>query len=293
MKSLTFEWIKGNVGGKLLKNCSEDVRMDVRIGLSDIIQSQGALNAGSTAERLALSLRPSAQMKKYMTARAAAKKIIPPSWCSFPDRNEGSTLVASIAMVKMRNPFLATDRGITKSTAAVLLHGDRSISQANTMVVISSIRLERILLHTFATSSVNPGIESNKPSCATGTWTVTKSARAANADPYCRYSIIRSSAKDGRGTFQNKNQRGKIRERVTLAPKQSAKLPIHQITNDTILIERRTSSVIPFCNFKRLRIIAATHRMAMPGPMLGTSAVCSILHLLQIRATLTGRISRM
>lgn len=53
------------------------------------------------------------------------------------------------------------------------------------MVVTSNIELERMLLHSCASSTVKPGMVSRTPSWATGTATAAKSMDAADADPCC------------------------------------------------------------------------------------------------------------
>ena len=60
--------------------------------------------------------------------------------------------------------FFAIDSGTATSTAPILLQTERRNKCANTMLVTKSIKLERILLHSMATSMLSPGIESTKPS---------------------------------------------------------------------------------------------------------------------------------
>ena len=58
-------------------------------------------------------------------------------------------------------------------------------SALKTMVVTTNIRLERMLLHSRATSTVKPGIVSRVPSSATGIPTAEKSRWADVTDPSC------------------------------------------------------------------------------------------------------------
>ena len=91
----------------------------------------------------------------------------------------GSTRVASMAMANMRSPFLATERGIAAAITKAFRQGERKRSCARTMVVTSNIELDRMLLHSRATSTVNPEMCSSMPRCSTGTPAAMKSNRAA------------------------------------------------------------------------------------------------------------------
>ena len=75
------------------------------------------------------------------------KKTIPPCRCSLPVRYPGSTRVPSIAIVKIRKPFLAIERRTASPITKAFRDGERRQSWAKTMVVTSNIELDRILLH--------------------------------------------------------------------------------------------------------------------------------------------------
>ena len=77
------------------------------------------------------------------------------------------------------------------------------------MVVTTSIRLERILLHSRATSISSPGMDNMIPSCVTGTPTARNMIRAANADCCCRNSTIQLKANSGMGTIQEQKAKRK------------------------------------------------------------------------------------
>ncbi len=64
----------------------------------------------------------------------------------------------------MRRPFFATDRGMATAAAKVFRQAERKLTCASTMVVTTNIRLERMLLHSGATSTVKPGIVMRVPS---------------------------------------------------------------------------------------------------------------------------------
>ena len=109
------------------------------------------------------------------------------------------------------------------------------------MVVTTSIELERILLHSGATSSVNPGMWTNMPCCATGMPTAAKSKRADAAEPRCSRLTIGFIRKCGRGTIQNKKQRAKSDRRTARLPKQNRNAAIHHTTNASMFTASCTS----------------------------------------------------
>ena len=75
------------------------------------------------------------------------------------------------------------------------------------MVVTTSIRVDRILLHSRATSILRLGIDSMIPSCVTGTPTARNMIRAATADCCCKNSTIRLKANSGMGTTNGHSDR--------------------------------------------------------------------------------------
>src|ERR1035441_8909963 len=78
----------------------------------------GSSNAASPRRRI--------QSKANVASRAMVKKMIPPSRWSLPVRNFGSTRVPSMAIVKMRRPFLATESGTAMQINNAFRHGERS-----------------------------------------------------------------------------------------------------------------------------------------------------------------------
>src|ERR1700691_2085887 len=110
------------------------------------------------------------------------------------------------------------------------------------MVVTTNIRLERILLHSRATSISRFGMDNMIPSCVTGTPIAWNRIRAADADCCCKNSTIQFSARLGMGMIKNRKQRGKIKDRTVLAPKHKTTLAIHQVTRENMLSDSRTSS---------------------------------------------------
>jgi len=95
------------------------------------------------------------------------------------------------------------------------------------MLAISNITLERMLLHSRATSMFTPGIERTNPCCETETPINENMSREAVVDCACRNSTVLFSGRDGIGTIQKRNRRGKRNEREARVPKQTTKLAIH------------------------------------------------------------------
>jgi hypothetical protein len=83
----------------------------------------------------------------------------------------------------MRRPFFATDKGTARAITMSFLQRERKRICAKTMVVTNNIMLDRMLLHSGATSIVNPGIVISIPACSTGTPTTERSKWAEAAEP--------------------------------------------------------------------------------------------------------------
>src|SRR5579863_8275709 len=130
----------------------------------------------------------------------------------------------------MRSPFFATDRGMATATTTAFRHTERKPNCARTMVVISNIELDRMLLHSLATSTVKPGMVSMKPFCATGTPAAVNRIWAADVEPCCKSLTTLFNRNVGNGTIQNKKQSGKSNAFETRVPKQQTKAPIHHRT---------------------------------------------------------------
>src|SRR5271166_2655989 len=122
------------------------------------------------------------------------------------------------------------ERGIAARMTIPLPQAERSKRWASTIVVTNNIRLERILLHSSATSSVSPGIVNWTPSCVTGTPAVAKRRLAAHAEPCCKKLTMWFNANSGRGTNHSRKHREKTYIREIRVPKQQTNDPIHQMT---------------------------------------------------------------
>jgi hypothetical protein len=200
--------------------------------------------------------------------------------------------VANIASVKMRTPFLKSDRGMTSKINRVFRQAVRRHTCESTMVITNNIRLERILLHSRATSTVSPGIETRTPSREAGTPTAENSNHAAMAEPCCSQCTILTSKNEGMGTIQKRKHRGKIRERETPAPKQMAKAPIHIITKASIAAGSRKSELGDGRNDLLSTAIRkpAANRYNPALPLVRDGFDAAALHSEQIKAALIGRI---
>src|ERR1700691_1011977 len=113
------------------------------------------------------------------------------------------------------------------------------------MLVSTSIKLGRMLLHSFATSRVKPGMVRKKPSCDTGTPTALNRNWAAKADHCCKKVMMWASTNSGTGTSHNKKPRGNMSVRATLFPKHKTNDPAHQITCARMSNESRVSEGNP------------------------------------------------
>src|SRR5581483_3090382 len=104
--------------------------------------------------------------------------------------------------------------------------------------------LDRMLLHSWATCRVNPGIVRKTPFWATGTRITTKSAWAAQADPSCNKDMILSNAIRGTGIRPNKKQSGNNTCREAAVPNQNKNAAIHHTTRASMATESRTSGAV-------------------------------------------------
>src|ERR1039457_675522 len=101
------------------------------------------------------------------------------------------------------------------------------------MVVTTSIRLDRILLHSRATSMSSPGMDSMIPSCVTGTPTARNMIRADTADCCCKNSTIQFKANSGMGTTKKRKQEGKKTAEKFLLQKQTGTGETHRLRGQT------------------------------------------------------------
>src|SRR5271165_478783 len=194
--------------------------------------------------------------------------------------------------MKIRQPFLAIERTIAARIIKTLLQCERRKRWPTTTQVINNIRLERILLHSLAISTVSPGIVSRTPSCVTGTRATAKSKRAAYADPCCKKLTIWSKANAGRGTNHSKKHRGKMQVRAILVPKLQTNDPIHHVTTASMATGNRISDpswptspdpppIVP--------ITTAIISSAIPAREFGSGCAFRDLHSAKLKTIVMGR----
>ena len=195
-------------------------------------------------------------------------------------------------MVNIRSPFLATESGIATATTKAFRHGERRRSCASTMVVTTSIKLERMLLHSGATARIRSGMCNSRPRCSTGTRATTKRRYAAFAEPCCSKLTIASRTNSGRGTSQNKKHRGKSERRNARVPKQKIKAAIHQSTNADMFRERLVSTESDSLHLATALIATATASNTEPIRTPDRSADAGDFQSKRVRAALIGIIRR-
>src|SRR5258708_1700375 len=196
-----------------------------------------------------------------------------------------------MAIVKIRSPFFATERGIATRTTRTLPQPERRKRCASTMLQTTNIRLERMLLHSLATSTVKPGMVSKTPSFATGTPTAANSTCAVKADPCCKRLTISFKTACGNGTSQNRKQRGKSNDRETREPEQRMKAPIHDSTSENTMMESGVWKVRKHDNpLKKRKTKPAIASKRHPIRTLGANIGLRDRHSKKIRVALIGKI---
>src|SRR5580704_3876981 len=160
------------------------------------------------------------------------------------------------------------------------------------MLVSTNIRLERMLLHSFATSRVKPGIVRKKPSCDTGTPAAVNKSWAANADHCCRNVIMWASMNSGAGTSHNKKPSGNRKARATALPKHRTNAPAHQITTASMLNESRASGGNPGPHSASMATVTDTTQIADPQRNPGLGEDLNSCRSRKISAATMGRTRR-
>ena len=219
--------------------------------------------------------------------------MTPPCRWSLPVRKLGSTFVVSTPSTNMRSPFLATERGIATATTTTFRQDDRNSKCATTVVVTSNIMLERMLLHSGATSMVNPGICTSMPRCSIGIPAAAKSKWADAAEPCCRRVTIGFKRDWGSGTIQSRKQRGKSARRKALVPKKKIKAPIHHARSANMFSESCTSAEEGPFHLNRTLAHTAMTSSAEPTVALRREGPAGDFHSRMIKAALRGGMSRM
>src|ERR1035438_6251611 len=122
-------------------------------------------------------------------------------------------------MTRIRNPFRRIPSGITKATSTILRQRVLRKRWDVSKLEMNSTQLERIPLHSLATSSVIPGMDSTTPSWLTGTPAIEKSSWAADADASAEALFSQFTAASGSGTMKTRNATGKAAAAIHFEPR--------------------------------------------------------------------------
>src|ERR1700722_2283221 len=119
---------------------------------------------------------------------------------------------------KIRRPFLKIAIGMETRTAIHLLRRDFKNSCASTIVVTTRIVLERMPLHSAATSISILENENTRPSRTTGTRNSRNSRYETSAERHCSSVISQEIARSGGGTARKENSNGKRKRANAVRP---------------------------------------------------------------------------
>src|ERR1700694_5473029 len=106
---------------------------------------------------------------------------------------------------------------------------------------MKSAMVERIPLHSLATSMLTPGRWKTSPSRRTGTPVKLKRTSAISAEPDCSKEMTRSSRKFGRGTVRKRKRREKWADFMAAFPQEKENPAIQsKMTATTLQVSRRS-----------------------------------------------------
>ena len=149
----------------------------------------------------------------------STKKMGPPRRWIMLSLICGPTYTQSSPMTRIRNPFLTIASGITNVSSANLRHVLlRKRWDARTLVM-KSTTVERIPLHSRATSSTIPGSVNIVPWRKSGVPVILKNKAAASADAATNASSSQATAASGNGIMNNKNAIGKTAAAMRFEPR--------------------------------------------------------------------------
>src|ERR1700687_6024814 len=131
---------------------------------------------------------------------------------------------------------------------------------------MKSAMVERIPLHSLATSMLTPGRWKTSPSRRTGTPVKLKRTSAISAEPDCSKEMTRSSRKFDRGTVRKRKRREKWADFTAAFPKEKANPAIQRkMTATTLQVSRRSG--ISLSPAKRtLMAMTTDKKRKMPPP---------------------------
>src|SRR6266513_632868 len=134
----------------------------------------------------------------------------------------------------MRNPFRKMPSGMTKATRAKRRHGVFKNKLAARMLVIKSTQLDRMPLHSCATSIVMFGSWKKRLARRKGVPLKWKKRLATSAEAYFEAVSSASAIASGIGTMKMRYARGKAAARIQSRPKKKKPPAARQHRNDRV-----------------------------------------------------------
>src|SRR3984957_6094994 len=161
--------------------------------------------------------------------------------------------------VTIRTLFFAMTMGIIDNTSRNLLQPERRTNSPASRVEIKSARLERIPLHSFATSMSIVGKRSTNPSLKTETSSILSIQYATVAEPACKKRIKPSTNLSGIGTSSKRKNNGKAALAKARRPYQNT-----NPENQTTTIARLTNvNSLPWTDASTR--LSASHQTIIPA----------------------------
>src|SRR5215470_14537092 len=105
--------------------------------------------------------------------------------------------------------------------------------------------LERILLHSLATSILRPGSAKYKPSRKTGRGVSWKRTETTSVEAYCSAVMTLESSASGRGITNTRKLRGNRATLVAWRPKNVTKPPTQIVTTHKVVKARKSFELRP------------------------------------------------
>src|SRR6266480_7410470 len=128
--------------------------------------------------------------------------------------------------------------------------------------------VERIPLHSLATSMLTRARWKTSPSLRTGTPVKLKRTSVISAEPACNKEMTRSSRKFGRGTVRKRKRRGKQADFTAAFPKEKTNPAIQsKRTARTLPVSRRSGATLSPAK-RTLRTMMTDKNRKMPPPAL-------------------------
>src|ERR1039457_7641884 len=140
----------------------------------------------------------------------------------------------------IRNPLRRMPRGITKATSSARGHGLFRNKYEARILVTKSTQLERIPLHSWATSITMLGDLNKRPSRRNGVPEMLKNRSAASAEASLEAVSSKSTARSGRGTMKRRKAMGKVAAASHLRPIKRKPPEARRQTNESVISARKS-----------------------------------------------------